>query len=161
MTVLNIHLEPEVLAHLSSAGSTDVINISISLGAKPVEPEPVKAKLSGPLADLMEAGLLKADEKLAFYQRRAKRTGRATVTADGQLIVEGQAKVFSSPSKAAAAVTGNVINGWTLWRTQNGEGSTLDELRQRLNAQPPGCCGHDPERHDDDGSCQSCNCNWK
>lgn len=132
MTVLNIHLEPEVIAHLSRAGSTDIINISISLGAKSVEPAPVKTKLSGPLAELMEAGLLKADEKLAFYQRRAKRTGRATVTEDGQLIVEGQTKVFSSPSKAAEAVTGNVINGWTLWRIQDGEGPTLDELRDRL-----------------------------
>ncbi|MFE0472566.1 DUF4357 domain-containing protein [Streptomyces sp. NPDC058947] len=132
MTVLNIHLEPEVLAHLSRAGSTDVINISISLGAKPVKPAPVTTKPSGPLADLMEAGLLKAGEELAFYQRRAKRTGRATVTSDGQLIVEGRTKAFSSPSKAAEAVTGNVINGWTLWRTEGGKGPTLDELRNRL-----------------------------
>ncbi|MQS36327.1 DUF4357 domain-containing protein [Streptomyces katsurahamanus] len=40
---------------------------------------------------------------------------------------------FPSPSKAAEAVTGNIINGWTLWQTP--DGSTLDQLRQKLDAE--------------------------
>lgn len=132
MTTLNINLDPSVIAHLSSASAADVINISITLGETAVEPVAVTPKPTGPLADLMNAGLLKANDKLAFHQRRANRTGRATVTADGQLIVDGHPKPFSSPSKAAEAVTGNVINGWTLWHTDNGAGPTLDELRNRL-----------------------------
>lgn len=132
MTTLNINLDPSVIAHLSNAGATDVISISITLGEKAMEPVAVTSRPTGPLASLMTAGLLKANDKLAFYQRRAKRTGRATVTPDGQLIVDGHPKPFSSPSKAAEAVTGNVINGWTLWHTDNGRGPTLDELRNRL-----------------------------
>ncbi|MCX4902448.1 DUF4357 domain-containing protein (plasmid) [Streptomyces sp. NBC_01369] len=66
-------------------------------------------------------------------QRRANRSGRAVVTAEGQLIVDGHSSPFPSPSKAAEAITGNVINGWTLWQTP--DGSTLDQLRQRLDAE--------------------------
>lgn len=132
MTTLNINFDPSVIAHLANAGAVDVINISVTLGKKTVEPVAVTPKLTGPLAPLMKAELLKADERLAFSQPRANRTGRATVTPDGQLIVDGHPKPFSSPSKAAEAVTGNVINGWTLWRTNNGSGPTLDELRTRL-----------------------------
>lgn len=134
MTVLKIDLDPEVLAHLSSAGASDVISISISLGEKAVEPAPVKTRFTGPLAPLMEAGLLEPGEKLAFHQPRARRTGRARVLSNGQLAVNGQPSAFWSPSKAAEAVTGNVINGWTLWRTQDGEGPTLDELRNQAQS---------------------------
>jgi uncharacterized membrane protein len=88
--------------------------------------------IKGQLARLLKAGLLKPEEELAFYQRRAKRTGRARVQANGGIVVEGHSEVFWSPSKAAEAVTGNVINGWTLWRTKNGEGPTLHELRKGL-----------------------------
>ncbi|MFJ3235787.1 DUF4357 domain-containing protein [Streptomyces sp. NPDC086787] len=55
------------------------------------------------------------------------------MTADGQLIVDGHSSPFPSPSKAAEAVTGNVINGCTLWHTP--DGSTLDQLRQKLDTQ--------------------------
>lgn len=132
MPTLNIHLDPTVIAHLANAGNGDTVNISIALGEKTIEPAAVTTKPTGPLAPLMKAGLLEAGEELAFHQRRAKRTGRATVTADGQLIVEGHPKPLSSPSKAAQAVTGNVINGWTLWRTEGGSGPTLDDLRKLL-----------------------------
>jgi hypothetical protein len=131
VAVLNINFDSAVLAHLSGAGPDDVINISISLGEKAIEPAP-KMRFTGPLAELMEAELLKPGDKLAFHQRRARRTGRATVLGDGRLAVNGNSEAFWSPSKAAQAVTGNVINGWTLWRKDDGEGLTLDELRQRL-----------------------------
>lgn len=132
VTVLNLNIDPAVIAHLSTAGGADVINISITLGEKAVPPKPVMTKPTGPLARLMEAGLLEVGEKLAFHQPRAKRTGRATVLSNGQLAVNGETTAFWSPSKAAAAVTGNVINGWSLWHTKDGKGPTLDELRDRL-----------------------------
>lgn len=132
MTTLNINLDPSVLAHLNGAGANDVINISITLGETAVEPDPTPSRFTGSLAPLMEAGLLKPGDKLAFHQRRAKRTGRARLLSDGRIAVQGQSAGFHSPSKAAEAITGNIINGWTLWRTQDGEGPTLDELRNRL-----------------------------
>lgn len=132
MPTLQIDLDPTVLAHLTSAGDGDTIRISITMGSRDEKPAPVPAQPKGEIGDLMKAGLLKAGDKLAFYQKRVKRTGRATVTADGQFIVEGHPQPLSSPSKAAEAVTGNVINGWTLWHTNNGSGPTLDALRKRL-----------------------------
>lgn len=86
----------------------------------------------GPLADLMQAGLLEAGAVLSFHQRRANRSGRAVVTPDGQLVVDGHATPYPSPSKAAEAVTGNVINGWTLWHVEDGR--TLDVLRRELES---------------------------
>lgn len=132
MPTLNIHLDPTVLAHLRSADGDTTINITVSLGEPDPTPAPVPNRFTGALADLMEAGFLKPGDKLAFHQSRAKRTGRARILGNGFIAVNGQTDGFSSPSKAAQAVTGNVINGWTLWRTQDGSGPTLDELRQEL-----------------------------
>ena len=134
MPTLKIHLDPTVLAHLAAASGDDTIDISITLGEYEPKGLPVPGQTipTGPLADLMKAGLLKPGEKLAFHQRRAKRTGRARVLSSGQIAVDSHRETFWSPSKAAQAVTGNVINGWTLWRINDGEGPTLDELRQRL-----------------------------
>lgn len=136
MPTLNIDLDATVLAHLVSAGDGDTINISITLGErKVVNPDPAFSKPRGPLASLMEAGLLSAGDQLYFHQSRANRTGRATLTVDGQLIVEGHSRPISSPSAAAELVTGKIINGWTLWHLGDGSGPTLDALRKRLQAQ--------------------------
>lgn len=84
----------------------------------------------GPLAPLIEAGLLNIGETLRFQQSRANRSATATVEADGSLSIEGKTTRFSSPSQAAGAVTGGQVNGWTLWRTSHGR--TLDNLRAEL-----------------------------
>lgn len=133
MATLSIHFDPAVLARLTSASGDDTIHVTLSLGGG--EPTAPAASVipHGPLADLMQAGLLKPDTVLTFHQRRANRSGRAVVTAEGQLIVDGHSSTFPSPSKAAEAVTGNVINGWTLWHTP--DGSTLDQLRKKLDAE--------------------------
>ncbi|MFJ4869136.1 DUF4357 domain-containing protein [Streptomyces sp. NPDC088757] len=133
MATLSIHFDPAVVARLVSASGDDTVHVTLSLGggAAPTQVAPVIPH--GPLAGLMRAGLLEPDTVLTFRQRRANRSGRAVVTADGQLIVDGHPSPFPSPSKAAEAVTGNIINGWTLWQTP--DGSTLDQLRQRLEAQ--------------------------
>ncbi|MEU7088000.1 DUF4357 domain-containing protein [Streptomyces achromogenes] len=133
MATLSIHFDPAVIARLVSASSDDTIHVTLSLGAGSPNEQPSPVVPHGPLAALMQAGLLEPDTVLTFRQRRAGRSGRAVVTADGQLIVDGHSSPFSSPSKAAEAVTGNVINGWTLWHTPKGE--TLDQLRQKLRAE--------------------------
>ncbi|MBM9505461.1 DUF4357 domain-containing protein [Streptomyces sp. KK5PA1] len=130
MPTLSIHFEPEIIAHLAKASANDTIHLSLSLGEgdEPVAPTPVVPR--GPLAELMKAGLLKAGAVLTFHQPRVDRRGRAVVTGDGELIVDGHPAPFPSPSNAAAAVTGNPINGWTLWHLEDGQ--TLDDLRKAL-----------------------------
>ncbi|MET9116629.1 MULTISPECIES: DUF4357 domain-containing protein [Streptomyces] len=130
MPTLNIHFESEIIAHLAKASANDTIHLSVSLGGgeDTAAPKPVVPR--GPLADLMKADLLKAGAVLTFHQPRVDRRGRAVVTGDGQLIVDGHPTPFTSPSNAAAAVTGNPINGWTLWHLEDGQ--TLDDLRKDL-----------------------------
>ncbi|MER0429357.1 DUF4357 domain-containing protein [Streptomyces microflavus] len=89
----------------------------------------------GPLGGLLQAGLLSAGTELTFHQRRANRRGRAVITAEDRLIVDGHASPFPSPSKAAEAITGNVINGWTLWHLPDGR--TLDGLRREHQRDDP------------------------
>ncbi|CAC36584.1 DUF4357 domain-containing protein [Streptomyces sp. NRRL_B-16638] len=133
MPTLSINFDPVVIAHLLKASGDDTVHVTLSLstGAQTSSSSPVTPH--GPLAELMQADLIKAGTVLTFHQRRAKRSGRAVVTADGQLIVDGHASPFPSPSKAAEAVTGNVINGWTLWHVE-GVGRTLDDLRRELDS---------------------------
>lgn len=132
MPTISLHFDPSVFAHLARATGDDTVHLTLSLGGgdEPVKAAPAPAAPRGPLADLMQAGLLPAGTELTFYQRRANRRGRAVVTPEGQLIVDGHASPFPSPSKAAEAITGNVINGWTLWHLRDGR--TLDELRREL-----------------------------
>ncbi|MFF3159280.1 DUF4357 domain-containing protein [Streptomyces sp. NPDC057910] len=131
MPTLSIHFDSAVLAHLIKAGGHDTVHVTLSLGGADRSGSPALPVIPhGPLADLMKAGLLAEGTVLVFHQRRAGRQGRAVVTSDGQLIVDGQATAFPSPSKAAEAITGNVINGWTLWQLPDGR--TLDDLRRNL-----------------------------
>ncbi|MCF3137447.1 DUF4357 domain-containing protein [Streptomyces olivochromogenes] len=138
MPTISLHFDPAVFAHLASASGNDTIHLTLSLGDDTEgTPAPVPVVPRGPLAELMQADLLAAGAVLTFHQRRANRRGRAVVTAEGQLIVDGHATPFPSPSKAAEAITGNVINGWTLWHLEDGR--TLDDLRREhthTGAQP-------------------------
>ncbi|WP_327310101.1 DUF4357 domain-containing protein (plasmid) [Streptomyces sp. NBC_01298] len=133
MATLSIHFDPAVIARLTSASGDDTVHVTLSLGGGDSAAEAASVVPHGPLAGLMQAGLLESGTELTFHQRRANRSGRAVVTADGQLIVDGHSSTFPSPSKAAEAVTGNVINGWTLWQTR--DGSTLDQLRRQLDTE--------------------------
>ncbi|GAA5014849.1 DUF4357 domain-containing protein [Streptomyces siamensis] len=130
MPTLSIHFEPEIIAHLAKVSANDTIHLSVSLGGSEAVAAPKPVTPRGPLADLMKTDLLKAGEVLTFHQPRVDRRGRAVVTGDGQLIVDGHPTPFPSPSNAAAAVTGNPINGWTLWHLEDGQ--TLDDLRKVL-----------------------------
>ncbi|MEU2540254.1 DUF4357 domain-containing protein [Streptomyces iakyrus] len=130
MATLTIHFDPEVLAHIVAAGAEGAVEVNVSLGGSAGAAKATPVPATGPLAPLMVAGLLRANDVLTFRQTRAKRSATAIVQPDGQLIVEGKATPFPSPSKAASAVTGSAINGWTLWRLRDGR--TLDELRNEL-----------------------------
>ncbi|GGN41135.1 restriction system modified-DNA reader domain-containing protein [Streptomyces fuscichromogenes] len=138
MPTLSINFDPAVIAHLTSASGDDTVHVTLTLGAANPSASPAGRPVvpHGPLADLMKAQLLKAGTVLRFYQRRANRSGRAVVTPDGQLVVDGHSAPFPSPSKAAEAVTGNVINGWTLWHVEDDgrPGPTLDALRRELES---------------------------
>ncbi|MFB6814379.1 DUF4357 domain-containing protein [Streptomyces sp. NPDC056347] len=134
MATLSIHFDPAVIARLTSASGDDTIHVTLSLGGGSDGAAAPAVVPHGPLAALMQAGLLEPGTVLTFHQRRANRSGRAVVTADGQLIVDGHPSPFPSPSKAAEAVTGNIINGWTLWHVE-GTGRTLDDLRRDLDTQ--------------------------
>lgn len=133
MTKLTIHLDVAALkAALASEAEELELTVSIgSPGSGPAAPTMAAPVARGPLAPLLKADLLKAGERLHFSQPRARRTAVAMVQADGSLKMEGRAAAYWSPSKAAAVVTGSSVNGWTLWR--NDDGRTLDDLRNRLD----------------------------
>lgn len=138
MPTVSLHFDSSLVARLAAAGPDETVHITLSIDAAPgdaqeggVSGEGRAVAPQGPLAELMLKGLLKAGDTLSFQQPRAGREAVATVTADGRLIVEGKAVPFTSPSKAAAAVTGTASNGWALWRTAAGQ--TLDALRTQLH----------------------------
>ncbi|MGW4219067.1 restriction system modified-DNA reader domain-containing protein [Streptomyces bacillaris] len=139
MPTVSLHFDPSVFAHLARATGDDTVHLTLSLGGGDGPPEitPSPVVPRGPLASLLQAGLLNPGTELNFFQRRANRRGRAVVTAEGQLIVDGHASPFPSPSKAAEAITGNVINGWTLWHLPAPDGRTLDDLRRELRRNDP------------------------
>ncbi|MFJ8465473.1 restriction system modified-DNA reader domain-containing protein [Streptomyces swartbergensis] len=132
MPTLSINFDPAVIAHLMNASGDDTVHVTLTLGTGDKPPSPRQTVPRGPLAALMRADLLEAGTVLTFHQRRANRSGRAVVTPDGQLVVDGFATPYPSPSKAAEAVTGTVINGWTLWHLEDGR--TLDVLRRELES---------------------------
>jgi len=136
LPTVSLHFDSSVIARLAAAGPDETVHITLSVDVAPDSaPDgasgPARTVVpQGPLAELLLKGLLEAGDTLSFQQRRAGREALATVTADGRLIVDGQAVPYTSPSKAASAVTGTSSNGWVLWRTADGR--TLDALRQQL-----------------------------
>jgi hypothetical protein len=84
-------------------------------------PEGYKARTERPerrparqvdLADVLGAGLI--DEGATLYARGRLAAGRtATVLPDGALDVDGLR--YESPSGAARAVSGRIVNGWGFW----------------------------------------------
>jgi len=86
---------------------------------------------SGTIADLLDAGLLRAGATLHLSQ--GGKTASGTVTTSGEIIVAGVA--YASPSKAAQQALGlQSSNGWTTWHVGNPKGPTLDALRDQLPA---------------------------
>ena len=95
------------------------------------------ARFDVELIDLLNAGLIQAEDKLSMsYKPRngEQKNYEAIVLPDGSLEVLGQN--FSSPSYAALAGIQNAgsdrqtVNGWTSWKDKSGK--TLAELRESL-----------------------------
>lgn len=94
---------------------------------------PVHLKIDGrrvQISDLMDHGLLAADESLTWHRPRTGVTYSVTVTDTGGLRLDTGA-VVSSPSRAAMDVAAvGSYDGWIAWR--NADGLLLDELRRNL-----------------------------
>lgn len=87
--------------------------------------------IPGTVKDLLAAGLLQAGSRLTAERevRGQQRNLEAEVSASGELIFEGVA--YRNPTKPAlVGFDLKSTNGWTAWRTA--EGNTLAELRERL-----------------------------
>ena len=135
MPTVHITLDSDVIESIAAAGPDGSVSLSINVNTAPSTspaPRPSPTTPRGPLAPLLLAGLLSAGDRLRFEQRRAGRTAYATVRADGKLNVDGRSSTFPSPSRAASAVTGSQINGWTLWQRET-DGRTLAQLRDLLD----------------------------
>lgn len=90
--------------------------------------------IPGTVADLLAAGLLQAGAELYFS--RSGKTAKSTVTANGELIVNGVA--YTSPSKAGVVALGlKATNGWDSWHVGSPTGPRLTDLRAQL-PQPEG-----------------------
>ncbi|MGX6396897.1 restriction system modified-DNA reader domain-containing protein [Rothia kristinae] len=97
-----------------------------------ITPENPPRKVS-PVAfpNLVSSGMIRAGQTLHLTQ--GGRTGTGTVTADGEILVEGLA--FKSPSSAAAHALGlQSSNGWTTWHIGNPDGPLLDTLRRKRSS---------------------------
>lgn len=82
------------------------------------------------IADLLEAGLLAAGDKLTYSRPRSGETYRATVTASGKLALD-DGQEFPSPSGAAMAAAGTgAVDGWEVWAVKPGK--YLRSVRQLL-----------------------------
>ncbi len=80
------------------------------------------------IKNLVDDGLLKAGTEVACAQPGDKGPILATVTTDGKIQLQnGQA--FVSPSGAAKAARGVVLNGWVAWKEAS-TGRTLAEIRR-------------------------------
>ncbi len=87
-------------------------------------------RIPGTMADLLAAGLLQAGAELHLQQ--GGRTGKGTVTTQGEVIVGSVA--YQSPSRAAAEALGvQSSNGWDTWHVGSPSGPTLSALRARLS----------------------------
>jgi Restriction Enzyme Adenine Methylase Associated len=117
-------LVPTILSALRVAG------LDVRKGIDGQETSSITRKtVPGTVSDLLSEGLLSAGTKLTF--KRGSKLAHATVTAAGDLVVDG--KSYSSPSTAAAAALNlKAANGWTSWRLDDGSGPTLAELRSQL-----------------------------
>jgi hypothetical protein len=91
---------------------------------------PAEVAPRGPLAPLLNAGVLHTGDRLLFRQPRAKRVAYATVRADGRLNVDGKPTPLS-PIPSRLRHHRLQINGWTLWYRES-DGRTLAQLRDQL-----------------------------
>jgi hypothetical protein len=88
------------------------------------------------LKELLDAGLLQANELLRWTRPRRGDSFEATLLETGDVQLPG-GQIFSSGSAAAASAAGlSAANGWAAWRVPRlGENVTLSEVQQILGKQ--------------------------
>lgn len=83
------------------------------------------------VADLIDAGLLEAGERVEFVRPRRGEHHTATIGADGSFTLD-DGTVWRSPSKAAQKAADMVAcDGWHAWRVPRVDGVLLASLRRR------------------------------
>jgi hypothetical protein len=123
-------LMPGILAALRLTGMDLFKDADAQDSGGPVGTKKSHTPIPGTVPELVAAGLLRAGVELCLSQ--GGRTATATVSASGDLIVDGVA--YASPSKAAASALGlQSSNGWTTWHVEDVSGPTLAQLRARLH----------------------------
>lgn len=90
-------------------------------------PNPLAGK-SGDLMPLLDAGRLRAGDRLVHHQPRKGRTFTAEVTADGHIQLP-DGRRFAAPSPALRACVGSEINGWGQWEVER-TGQRLQDIRR-------------------------------
>lgn len=86
------------------------------------------------VADLIDAGLLDAGERIEYRRAREGKVFPATVTPDGRIRVE-DGRVFESLSRAASTLAGvGALPGWEVWFAPDRGGKRLFDLRAELLA---------------------------
>lgn len=97
-------------------------------------PAPRRTGLAPQLLPLIEAGLLRPGQELAWHRPRLRRTDTVTVTADGRLrIADGTA--WPSPFQAALRLGGYPADGWVRFKTADGR--SLKDLKTSLENPEP------------------------
>lgn len=89
------------------------------------------------LSDLLDAGLLRAGQRLEWNRPKLGRRFQAEVTTNGSIELS-DGRRFASPSRAGMEAAGvPSLDGWYAWRLDP-EGTLLNELRVQLVAGRPG-----------------------
>lgn len=128
MTKKQIEVDDEVYAVLKREAEpfVDTPNDVLRRLLLGEEPEPTPGK-PGDLMPLLQAGRLRAGDRLIHHQPRKGRTFTAEVTEDGYIKLEDGRK-FAAPSPALVACVGSQINGWGQWMVER-TGGPLQDLR--------------------------------
>lgn len=127
MTVRTIEVDEEVYAALQREAipfvdATPNQVLRRKLLGETSRPSPGKA---GDLMPLIEAGRLKAGDRLIHRQPRKGRTFAAEVTPHGHIKLN-DGRIFAAPSPALKSCVGTEINGWGQW--------TVERTQQPLQA---------------------------
>lgn len=132
----SIDVDDEVFAFLQSQSEplvdtpNDVLR-RLLLASSGQPPATTAKRRPGDLMPFINAGLLRAGDKLVHVQPRRGLTHEATVTSDGWLQIE-DGRAFSKPSPALKAQTGVDINGYGKYVLKTDPEVRLQDLREQL-----------------------------
>lgn len=139
-----IDVDFDVIAELGQRGKfgdtfNDVIRQALGMPRLEFRVGGLQLHNRGSLAPILEAGLLRPEQRLTWERRNLGETHLATVTADGRMMTRNGAS-HVSPDTCASAVAGYPCKGWRQWRTEDGK--TLQELLEKISSDATGRHGH-------------------